>query len=142
MFQWLKRLLSGSTQDPSTTTDVDFGSEWEWERADEYDYEHYTDAIEDVKQLKREKRHDEVIELLEWYIDHTEAEAEADGVVASTPAPAYYRHLGIVLRKEDRYNDEVALLERYVSWFKDHGGEPRHELVERLERTRELMAKN
>lgn len=141
MFRWLRRFLGGTATTKSSSVDrVTTGSDWKWDRADEYDYEHYTDAVEDIKQLKREKRHDEVIDLLRWCIDYTEAEAEADGPVASAPAPAYYRHLGIVLRKEGRYDDEVALLERYIDWFEEHGGEPREGLVDRLERARELAS--
>jgi len=141
MFRWLRRLLGGGATTESSSVDrVTTGRDWEWNRTGEYDYEHYTDAVEDIKQLKREERHDDVIDLLEWCIDYTEAEAEADGPVASAPAPAYYRHLGIVLRKEGRYDDEVALLERYTDWFEEHGGEPRDELVDRLERARELAA--
>lgn len=124
------------------STSIPRGHVWEWERADEYKYDHYTDAVEDIKQLKREKRHEEAIELLEWCIDYTEAESEADGPVGSTPAPAYYRHLGIVLRKEGRYEDEVTVLERYLSWFKNNDAEPREELVDRLERARELASEN
>lgn len=142
MFRWIKRLFGGGTDKGASSTgpSVGAGSDWKWERADEYEYDHYTDAVKDIKQHKREERHDEVIDLLEWCIDYTEAEAEADGPVASEPAPAYYRHLGIVLRKEDRYDDEVAILERYVSWFDDHGGTPDEDLVDRLERARELAA--
>jgi hypothetical protein len=143
MFRWLRRLLGGATTTKSSTVDrVSTGRDWAWDRADEYDYEHYTDAVEDIKQLKREKRHDEVIDLLDWCIDYTEAEAEADGPVASAPAPAYCRHLGIVLRKEGRYDDEVALLEHYIRWFEEHGGEPRKGLVDRLERAQEMAASN
>lgn len=141
MFRWIKRLLGSSeTVEPATASRVDTGDDWIWDRADEYDYDHYTDAIEDIKQLKREQRHDYVIALLEWCIDYTEAEAAADGPVASEPAPAYYRHLAIVLRKDDRYADEVAVLERYTSWFDTHGGTPDEELVARLDRARELAA--
>lgn len=135
MFRWLRRLLGGTTTTKSSAVDrISTRRDWEWDHADE----HHSDAVEDIKQLKREKRHDEVIDLLEWCIDYTEAEAEADGPVASAPAPAYYRHLGIVLRKEGRFDDEVALLERYIDWFEEHGGEPREGLVDRLERAREL----
>lgn len=142
MFQWFKRLFRGGTNAGASSTrpSVGAGRDWEWERAGEYEYDHYTDAVEEIKQLKREERHDEVIDLLEWCIDYTEAEAEANGSVASEPAPAYYRHLGIVLRKENRYEDEVAVLECYVSWFDDYEGTPDEDLVDRLERARELEA--
>ena len=62
--------------------------------------------------------------------------------MSSAPAPAYYRHLGIVLRKEGRYDDDVALLERYIDWFEEHPGEPREELVGRLERALELASQD
>jgi hypothetical protein len=142
MISWLRRLLGGgtATTEPTSANRVSAGRDWEWDRADEYDYEHYTDAIEYIKQLKREKRHGEVIDLLKWCINYTEAEAEADEPVASAPATAYYRHLGIVLRKEGRYDDELTLLERYIDWFEVHGGEPREGLVDRLERARELAS--
>lgn len=142
MFHWLRRLLGGgtATTKSSSAHRVTRGRGWEWDRADEYDYAHYTEAVEDIKQLKREKRNEEVIDLLEWCIDYTEAEADAEGPVASAPAPAYYHHLGIVLRKERRYDDEVALLEHYIRWFEEHGGEPREGLVDRLERAQELAA--
>jgi len=105
-----------------------------WDRAGEYPYDHYTDAIEDIKQLKREKRHDEVEDLLLWCIDYAEAEAEMDGY--GSPPPAYYRHLAIVYRKDDRYEDEVEVLERYASSTFD----PKKKMPDRLERARELAA--
>lgn len=131
MFRWLRKLLSSGTNTAkSEAASFAGGSDWEWQRGDEYEYEHYNDAMEDIKQLKREKKHEEVIELLEWCIDYTEAEAEADDIPGSAPAPAYYRHLGIVLRKENQYEEEVAILV--------HDGQPREELLDRLERAREL----
>lgn len=142
MLRWLRRLLDGGTTTTESTAShrVTTGREWDWDRADEYEYAHYTDAVDDIKQLKRDRRHDEVIELLNWCIDYTEAEAEADAPSSDAPAPAYYRHLGIVLRKEGRYNDEVALLEDYFLSFEQHGGTSDEGLVDRLEKARELAA--
>lgn len=110
---------------------------WEFDRVDEQPYTHYTDAIEDVKQLKREKRHDEVEELLLWCIDYVEAEARDLGY---SPARAYYRHLAIVYRKDVRYEDEVEILERYVDICEEVGEEPRAQLIERLDRACELAS--
>ncbi|QLH77429.1 hypothetical protein HZS55_09040 [Halosimplex rubrum] len=113
-----------------------------FDRRDEYEYDHFTDAMEDIRELKRERRHDEVEDLLLWCIDYAEAEAERsvelDGFGAAPPA--YYRHLAIVYRKENRYGDEVALLDRYVEFHRqldDHVGD---DLLGRRERARKLAA--
>ncbi|MDL5361323.1 hypothetical protein [Halalkalicoccus sp. NIPERK01] len=112
---------------------LDARDNWQFERIDEYEFEHYTDAIERIKQLKRERRHDEVEDLLLWCIDFAENEVAAYGW--DTVPPAYYRHLAIVYRKDDRNDDEVAILERYI----DQGGEMEG-MISRLERARELNA--
>jgi hypothetical protein len=70
-----------------------------------------------VKQLKREKRHEEAIALLERLVQATEAEAEREGPDWGV-APWYYEQLAIVYRKEKRYADEVTILERYESHLK------------------------
>lgn len=103
-----------------------------------YPYDHYSDAVEDIKQLKREERHQEVEDLLLWCIEFTETEAMESGTAVPTPAPAYYRHLGIVYRKDDRNDDEVALLERYMETCDIVGVTPNEDLVDRLDRAREL----
>lgn len=98
--------------------------------------EHYTDAMDYVKQFKREGNHDAAEELLLWCIDQAEKEAREKGY--SDPPRAYYRHLGIIYRKDGRYDDEQQILERYVHVCNELGGEPREEIVDRLERSREL----
>lgn len=110
--------------------------EWEWERVDEYPFDHYTEATEEVKQLKREKKHDEVENLLLWCIDFVEAEAEFNPVPAI--APWYYEHLGIVYRKDGRYDDEVAILERYMDAVEEVGDDPHRKMGPRLEKARKL----
>ncbi|WP_226479152.1 restriction endonuclease [Natrinema amylolyticum] len=100
---------------------------------------HYTDATDHVKKFKREGKHDAAEELLLWCIDQAEAEARAKNY--STPPKWYYEHLGIIYRKDGRYEDERALLERYMSVCSSLGGEPRKELVDRLERSQEMAAK-
>jgi hypothetical protein len=114
----------------------------DFQRADEYPYDHYTGAVEDIKQLKREHRHEEAQDLLLWCIDFTEIQArreyELDG--HTVVAPWYYKHLAIVYRKDDRFGDEVGILERYVETMNDLGGTPKDELVNRLERARELAS--
>lgn len=98
--------------------------------------EHYTDAMDYVKQYKREGNHDAAEELLLWCIDQAEKEAREKDY--SAPPRAYYRHLGIIYRKDGRYDDERQILEQYVDVCNELGGEPREEIVDRLERSREL----
>lgn len=117
----------------------DYVSSLNWDRYDEYRYEHYSDAIEDIKQLKREKKHDEVEELLFWCIEFVEAVSEqskSSKANPKKPAKAYYRHLAIVYRKEDRYDDEVSILERYINICKSVGVEPNKNLSSRLQKAR------
>ena len=70
---------------------------------------HFTEYVEAVKQLKRERRHEEAIALLLELVEATEAEAQAEGYGA---APWYYVQLAIIYRKDRRFDDEVAILER------------------------------
>ena len=91
--------------------------------------------------MKREQRHDDVEELLRWCIDYVEAEAAFQqrreyGYAAI--APAYYRDLAIVYRKDDRHQDEVEVLERYVDACRELGNEAQEKMVSRLDRAREL----
>ena len=70
---------------------------------------HFTEYVESVKQLKRERRHEEAIALLLELVEATESEAQAEGYGA---APWYYVQLAIIYRKDRRFDDEVAILER------------------------------
>lgn len=141
MFDRIRSLLSGSSDD-STERDESIETtqrrdRWVWDRADKYPYKHYTEAVGEINQLKRDRDHEAAEELLLWCIDYTEAEAE-HGRVGGMVAPAYYRHLAIVYRKDDRYEDEVGILERYVEVSREHGNDPDDGLVERLEKARSL----
>ena len=93
---------------------------------------HFTEYVEAVKQLKRERRHEEAIALLLELVDATEAEANAKGFGA---APWYYVQLAIIYRKERRFDDEVAILER----AQDSVG-PDQAMATRLQKARVLAA--
>ncbi len=84
---------------------------------------HYTDTVETIKQLKREGRHSEVIQLLLSSIEAVEREARVAGEGWGV-APWYYEQLAIIYRKERRYVDEVAVLERYQAQAKAPGVGP------------------
>ena len=100
---------------------------------------HHTEYVEQVKQLKIAKRHDEAIALLLNLIAAVEAESEAAGNDYGV-SPWYYEQLAIIYRKEKRYADEVAILERYAAQPKAGGAAPA-KLATRLIRAKTLAAK-
>lgn len=133
MFTKLVEALFGSG-------DEDIADSGPVKQGDGYTYDHYTEAVDNVKQLKREGDHDAAEDLLLWCIEQVEQEAFGSGG-PNVIAPWYYRHLGIVYRKDQQYDDEVAVLERYMEACEDVGAEPKEELVSRLERANELAEK-
>lgn len=92
-------------------------------------FDHFTDAVDTIKQLKREQRHDDAESLLLWCIEQAEQDNEF-----VDPPPWYYKHLAIVYRKDDRYEDEIQILERYLS----NAVSPREDLQKRFHRAKEL----
>lgn len=72
---------------------------------------HYTEWAPVIKVLKRQGRLDEALDLSMECMAATLLEAR---VKHWTPAPAYTRHAAIILRKLKRYDEEVAVLERYI----------------------------
>lgn len=98
------------------------------------DGKHVTEYVETVKQLKRERRHDEAEKLLSRLIAAVEREAaEPDSF---GPAPWYTEHLAIVYRKDKRYVDEIAICERYEALPGCAGS-----FSDRLPKARQLLAK-
>lgn len=104
--------------------------------SEEIPYSHYGEAVGPVKQLKREKRHDEAEKILLWSVEQAENERR--------PPPWYFKQLAIIYRKENRYEDEVALMERYINTLQERNVDPEEvssaavKLVDRLDRAREL----
>ena len=89
-------------------------------------FDHYTGAVDTIKRLKRERCHDEAESLLLWCIERTEQEGFDD------PVPWYYKHLAIVYRKENRYDEEVRIIKRSLN----NAPAPRDDLQKRLDRER------
>jgi len=98
------------------------------------------DYITKVKELKRQKEHSQAIEMLLKIVDTEEKEAKIKSRQQGfrwTPAPWAYNQLAIIYRKEKRYNDEVAILERYMQQEGAKGnGESKME--QRLKKAKEL----
>lgn len=138
---WIKKLFGKSDEQQNLQSVVDeINSNMDKIRqAGSVDGHHYTDSVEKVKQLKREGKNHDAINILLEAVNSTEKEAEfADegwGV-----APWYYEQLAIIYRKEKKYQKEVEILERYSAQPKAPGVGPQ-KLAERLVKAKELLAK-
>jgi hypothetical protein len=113
------------------------GKKYEYLQTEKTQGEHYSDYVNRVKQLMQDGKNEEAIELLLRLVDWTEREAKkarkGQGV-----APWYYEQLAIIYRKEKRYADEVAILERFEKQPKSPGAGPK-KLAERLVKVRSLV---
>jgi hypothetical protein len=98
---------------------------------------HYTDYVEQVKQLRRAGLDQEAEVLLLELIDATEAEAAAEewGV-----PPWYYEQLAVLYSKRHDYDAEIAVLERYAGQPHASGVSPPR-LLERLAKKRAAREK-
>ena len=96
---------------------------------------HYTEYVDQVKQLTREKRLEEAEQLLMSLVDATESEArqESTGV-----APWYYEHLAMIYRKNKDLIRQLSILERFGSQRHAPGKKP-ETLMLRLEKVRDLL---
>ena len=76
---------------------------------------HYTEYVEKVRRLKKMKQNEEAITLLYELIEVVEKESEVykSYGIEWAVAPWYYEQLAIVFRKEKRFEEEVAILERH-----------------------------
>ncbi|MEZ4521290.1 MAG: hypothetical protein R3A46_06565 [Thermomicrobiales bacterium] len=122
-------LTDGSRHDHLPTNKSDTG---------QVDGRHYTEHVEDVKQLKRDGKHGEAIELLNRLIDAVEQESDVTGYPV---APWYYEQLAIVYRKDKQFMDEVRVLQRYENQRKRQGSRPDW-LTERLTKAQSLALRS
>ncbi|MGY4467377.1 hypothetical protein ACVWWK_003086 [Bradyrhizobium sp. LB9.1b] len=91
-----------------------------------------TAMVENVQALKREGKVEEAIQTLLPQLDLWEKDAQAGlgGV-----APWYYEQAAIIYRKLKRFDDEIAVLERFASQPHAPGASP-SELLQRLEKAK------
>ncbi|WP_439360533.1 exonuclease domain-containing protein [Bradyrhizobium sp. DASA03007] len=91
-----------------------------------------TAVVENVQALKREGNLEEAIQVLLPQLDLWEKDAQAGlgGV-----APWYYEQAAIIYRKLKRFDDEIAVLERFASQPHAPGASP-PELLQRLEKAK------
>lgn len=74
---------------------------------------HYTEYVEEVKELRRSGRTEEAEQLLLELIAATEDEARAEGAGWGV-APWYYEQLAILYSKRGEKEREIAILERFA----------------------------
>jgi hypothetical protein len=70
---------------------------------------HYTEYVDQVKQLKRDGKAEEAEALLLALLDAVEAENKAEKLGV---APWYYEQLAIIYRQRKAYAAEIGVLER------------------------------
>lgn len=97
---------------------------------------HYLETVEPIKQLKREDRLEEALDLCMTAIQGAENEARAEG---HQPAPWYTEQAAIILRKLKRPDEEKAIIQRWIDACPEGyiKANPDETLVVRLRRIRE-----
>jgi hypothetical protein len=96
---------------------------------------HYTDYVEDVRELRRSDKNEAAERLLLELVDATEEESRVLGIDV---APWYYEQLAIIYRKRKDFVAEVAILERYANQPHAPGAGPA-KLSHRLTKARDLL---
>lgn len=71
---------------------------------------HYTDWIPVLNELRAEKNDEEGLALLMECIDAAERSA---AIIGQEPAPGYTRRAAVILRRQGRLEEEIALIERW-----------------------------
>lgn len=94
---------------------------------------HYTEFVERIEWLKRQGRNEEAISILRKLVDQVEEESYRKGWGV---APWYYEQLAVLLRREKRPDEELAILERYERQTKSRGATVQ-KLTDRLEKLRQ-----
>ena len=90
----------------------------------------YVKYIEIIKELKRQGKHDEAVEILLKCVNATEDEDKQNGWGV---APWYYEQLAIIYKKEGDRDKEIEILRRYQKQRKAPGTMP-EKLKQRLEK--------
>lgn len=101
---------------------------------------HFTAWVEPVKQLKREQRYDEALDLLLECIEVVERPAVMEG---GAPAPWYTEQAAIVYRKRKDFVSEIAILQRWIdaAGRSGRGVGDTHPIVVRRAKARSLLTK-
>lgn len=89
---------------------------------------HFTEWVDEVKQLKRDQKQHEVIQLCLEAVDATEAEQARNGL---SVAPWWYDQVALAARRTGQSDLERDVMQRYL----DHPGRKNPKYVEKFERS-------
>ena len=92
------------------------------------DGKYYLEYIEDVKQLKKEGKYKESVNLLLKLVDAIEKESKAKDIGV---APWYYEQLSIIYKKLNDKEAEINILERFSKQKHARGVKPK-KLLDKL----------
>lgn len=81
---------------------------------------HYTEYVDDIKELKRQNKLQEAENILLKIIEALKAEAKAEGSHWFL-APGYFEQLAIIYRKQKSIEKERCILEQYLKLNKIDG---------------------
>jgi hypothetical protein len=115
------------------------------QRADEDDAaqfrgRHYVDWVPELDRLRREKRDDELLELLIGILDATDRHAKVAG---REPTPGYYKQAAILYRRRGDIHAEIEVIERWErACPPDYRPGPDGWSTVRKARARELLVKD
>lgn len=113
-------------------------------RAGEVDGKHFTERIEELDRLRREKDDDAQLELLLKSIHAAERQAKAE---RTPPAPAYTERASVIYRRRKDYVAEIDVINRWLRRAeeaergRDSVSKGEERLRYRLERANVLQAK-
>ncbi|PTL73222.1 hypothetical protein C1I63_10420 [Rathayibacter caricis DSM 15933] len=96
---------------------------------------HFTAHVDEIRALRHAERYDHALELLLECIAATE---RADEIEGNGRAPAYTGWAAMTLRKQERYADEVAVIERFFTGQKNLVRANHPKLRDRLAKARDL----
>lgn len=88
---------------------------------------HFTQWVDEVKQLKRDGKHQEVLDLCLEAVEATEAESKVDGL---SVAPWWYDQAALAARRTEQPEVERVVMERYLA----HPSRKNSEYAEKFQR--------
>ncbi|PPG15142.1 hypothetical protein C5D36_10320 [Rathayibacter sp. AY1C6] len=104
-------------------------------RASKVRGKHFTEHVDEIQALRHAEQYDEALELLFECIAATE---RADEIERNGRAPAYTEWAAMTLRRQKRYGEEVAVIERFFTGQKNPARANHPKLRDRLAKARDL----
>lgn len=97
---------------------------------------HFTDWLDKLEELRAKGDQQGELNLLLSLIDATEAESRHDGMI---PAPAYTNWAALIFRNRQDYEEEIAILQRYMRAVEAVGRKPNPGFFAQIREARWLL---